>query len=354
MLLRSIVRSLPATCFALSSSEKQRSSSWRVIREANFRRYFIGSVTSDFGTWLQNTAQVLLVYHLSHSVLVVGMVTGAQFSSPLLFGPWAGVLTDKFGGRRTLLVTQLVAAIFAVLMAALVFDGPVNAWWLGLGAIVSGASFTFALPARNVTVRQLVSPDKAAAAFAMDSVSYNLGRAAAPPLSIALVMAFGFGWAFTANAVSFLVFALCLVLADQDTGKLVPMTGKRKKPGLRDGFAIARHDRRIVVLLLMVAAVTVADDPVLVLGPALASHLHVAQSWSGWFIAALGGGTVLGSLRPSRHSPSLRLAATALHRLKAWGPGVLIMFGVAWDRVPCPRGVLVLSRQPLLSTYRTS
>ena len=70
-----------------------------------------------------------------------------------------------------------------------------------------------------------------------------------------------------------------------------------------------------MLLLLMVAAVTIADDPVQVLGPALANHLGVSQGWSGWFIAALGAGSVLGSLRASRHLPSLRLAATALAAL---------------------------------------
>ena len=89
--------------FGLSDSGERRASSWGVLREANFRRYFIGSVTSDFGTWLQNTAQVLLAYRLSHSVLSVAMVTCAQFSSPLVLGPWAGVMTDRFGGRRILL-----------------------------------------------------------------------------------------------------------------------------------------------------------------------------------------------------------------------------------------------------------
>jgi hypothetical protein len=64
-----------------------------------------------------------------------------------------------------------------------------------------------------------------------------------------------------------------------------------------------------------VAAVTIADDPVQVLGPTLASHLGVSQGWSGGFIAALGAGSVLGSLRRSRHAPSLRLAATVLAAL---------------------------------------
>ena len=130
---------------------------------------------------MQNTAQVLLAYRLSHSVLVVGLVTCAQFSSPLVLGPWAGVMTHKFGGRRTLFSTQLVAATFAGLMAALVFAGPITGWWLGIGAIASGLAFTFALPARNVTVRRLVPEQKIEPAFALDSVSYNLGRAVAPP-----------------------------------------------------------------------------------------------------------------------------------------------------------------------------
>ena len=298
--------------FGLSDGEEHRSSYWRALRDRNFLCYFIGSVSSDFGTWMQNTAQVLLAYRLSHSVPVVGMVTCAQFSSPLLLGPWAGVVMHRFGGRRTLFVTQLVAGGFAGLMTALVAVGPINTWWLGFGAIASGLAFTFALPARNVTVRRLVPEDKIEPAFAMDSVSYNLGRAVAPPVSVWVVMTLGFGWAFGANAVSFLVFALCLVLAGRGSARPVVDPMKREQSRLKDGFVIARHDWRIAVPLLMVAAVTVADDPVLVLGPALAGHMHVPYSYSGYFIAALGAGTVLGSLRPSRHNPSLRGAATAL------------------------------------------
>lgn len=304
------VARLPATYFGLAGAGERRSTPWGVLRNRNFSYYFIGSVASDFGTWLQNTAQVLLAYRLSHSVLVVGLVTCAQFSSPLVLGPWAGVMTDRFGGRRVLLAAQVAAFVVAAAMAGLLFSGPISAWWLGMGAVASGLAFTFALPARNVTVRRLVSKPDIKRAFAMDSVSYNLGRAAAPPLSVLIVRTAGFGWAFGANAVSFLVFAGFLLLAGKGE-----QPERRDKSQLRDGFAVCRQDWRIAVLLLMVAAVTVADDPVLVLGPALAGALHVSTNWSGWFIAALGGGTVLGSFRPSRHKPSLRLAATSLAAL---------------------------------------
>jgi MFS family permease len=276
-----------------------------------FRLYFIGSVTSDFGTWLQNTAQVVLAYQLAHSVITVGFVTFAQFTSPLLLGPWAGVAADRFGGRRTLLGTQAVSAVVAATLAGLDFGGLLNVWALVVGAMITGLAFTFALPARNVTVQRFVPPDKLTLAYAMDSVSYNLGRAVAPLLTMtAVLLGVSFAWAFAANAVSFIVFGAILWRIH-----LHSQAEPKRRSRVLDGFRIARGDSRIIILLLMVAAVTVADDPILVLGPALARQLHAPVAWSGWFIAALGAGTVIGSFRRSKRKPTLRLAATALAML---------------------------------------
>jgi MFS family permease len=286
----------------------EQSTAWWVLRNRHFRLYFYGSVVSDLGTWLQNTAQVLLAYRLSHSVLVVGLVTCAQFSSPLVLGPFAGVFADRFGGRRTLLGTQIVAGLIAAALGLLEFTGGLNGWSLGAGALLSGLCFTFALPARNVTVRRLAAEDaEVRPAFVMDAVSYNLGRAIAPLLSIALVHWVGYGWAFAGNSLSFMVFTAVLWKVDRE-GSAEP----ERRSRITEGFRIAASDGMIMILLLMVAAVTVADDPILVLGPALASRMHVSPIWSGWFIAALGAGSVLGSLRRPKHLPSLRLAATAL------------------------------------------
>jgi predicted MFS family arabinose efflux permease len=304
---------LPAriSAFLGFTREPGQPSSWLTLRHRSFRYYFCGSVLSDFGTWLQNTAQVLLAFHLSHSALTVGLVTCAQFTSPLVIGPWAGVMADRFGGRRTLLLTQVAAAMVAAVLAVLEFCHALTEWPLVLGALVGGLTFTFALPARNVTVRRLVPAQDTRPAFVMDAVSYNLGRAVAPPVSVAIVFAtHGYGLAFAANAITFLAFTVALILA----GKGADAEPERRSR-VKDGFLIARQSRTIGLLLLMVAAVTIADDPVQVLGPALASHLGVSQSWSGWFIAALGAGSVVGSVRRPRHLPGLRLAATVLAAL---------------------------------------
>jgi predicted MFS family arabinose efflux permease len=145
----------------------------------------------------------------------------------------------------------------------------------------------------------------------MDSVSYNLGRTVAPVLAMAMTwVGISFAWAFAVNAVSFIAFGAILWRIHLHTD---PEPERRSR--VRDGFVIASKDRRILILLLMVAAVTVADDPILVLGPALAKHLHTSVNWSGWFIAALGAGAVLGSFRRSKHEPTMRLAATSLATL---------------------------------------
>jgi hypothetical protein len=132
---------------------------------------------------------------------------------------------------------------------------------------------------------------------------------------VILVTTLGFAWAFAANAVSFLVFGACLIAAGQG------QPGERRQNSqLRDGFAMCRCDWQITVLLLMVAAVTVADDPVLVLSPAVAAQLHVSSDWSGWFIAALGAGTVLGSLRLAATALAILASFMMLFVLSPWTP----------------------------------
>jgi MFS family permease len=284
-----------------------RGSNWQVVTLPGFRWYFAGSVVSNFGTWLQNTAQVVLAYQLTHSVFWVGVVTCAQFTSPLLLGPWAGVLTQWFGNWRTLIATQCASLLISATLAGLQFADALSTPGLIAGAVGIGLAYTFALPALSVTVAALVPPEQTKRALALDSVSYNLGRALAPVLSVIVFMNAGFGLAFVLNAASFGFFTgvlLCL------RPSRAPTRGGPSR--VLSGIRIARQDRRIMVLLLMVAAVTIAADPILVLGPSLARSFGDSTYWSGIFITALGAGNVLGSLHPSRQEASIRQAAAAL------------------------------------------
>ena len=286
----------------------QKEASWEVLGHEQFRRYFVGSLVSNVGTWLQNTAQMLLAYQLRHSVFMVGLVTCAQFSSPLLLGPWAGWLTDRNGRRRTLVATQVVSVVITTALAVLQFSHVLGERTLLAGAFATGLMFTFALPAQSAIIPSLVPSDgETKAAMAMNSVSYNAGRALAPAFGVLIVTTIGFGWAFTLNAVSFAVFTVVL-LTVRPCSPLPAAVRSR----IRDGFGIAWEERKIMLLLIMVAMVTFADDPVLVLGPALSRHIGMPPDFSGYFLAALGTGSVLGSLLPRNKSQSARRTATAL------------------------------------------
>ncbi len=298
------------TALGIAGGDGPKNSNWHALTNRTFRWYFAGSVVSNFGTWLQNTAQVVLAYQLTHSVLAVGLVTCAQFSSPLVLGPWAGVLTHRIGNWRALIVTQLASMTIAATLAALQFSGALTVSWLFAGAVAIGLAFTFALPALSVTVAALVPEGDTKRALAMDSVSYNLGRALAPVFGVLIGTTIGFGWAFALNAGSFLFFTIVLrSLRPRNTRAGV------NRSRVISGFRIAREKRRIMILLLMVAAVTVAADPILVLGPAVARPFGGSAYWPGIFIAALGSGNVIGSLHRTRRAPSIRRAATVLSLL---------------------------------------
>lgn len=290
-----------------------KTAAWRVLRYPQFRKFFIASLITNWGTWLQNTAQMLLAYQFTHSVLTVGLVTCAQFSTPLVCGPWASVLADRIGARRTLIVTQVASAAITAVMAILQMTHNLSQVSLFIGAFLVGLMFTLALPAQSALIPALV-PDHAAdnkAAVVMNSVAYNAGRMVAPACTVLIVAIAGFGSVFVLNAVTFAIFVGVLHSLDAR-----PVSPGLKRSRVRDGLYVALSDRRIVILLLVVAAVTLAEDPVLVLGPGLAKHgFHLPFDDSGFFLCALGAGSVISSLLPRRSSTSTRRAAAALGAL---------------------------------------
>ena len=281
---------------------------WHVLRYKDFRLYFTGATASNLGTWLANTAQALLAYSLTRSAFVVGLVVCFQFTPVLIVGPAAGTVVARMGNPRKLLIsTQLASAAVAGAIAALQLTHQLTVVWLAAGALALGMAYCFALPAFSVLVPGMVPAKEAGAAMAMNSVSYNIGRAAAPLLAVLVIAFTGFGQAFMINALSFIVLAAALCKTRGSYGLPRPAM----PPRITDGFRAAQRDR-IWLLLLMVAAVTIAADPILILGPALTHRFHVSDSWAGYFLAALGAGTVLGSFLPVPRPSLLRHAAYPL------------------------------------------
>jgi MFS family permease len=288
-----------------ASPAESRTASWHVLlRYPRIRVYLVGSVTSNLGTWLQNTAQMLLMYQLTHSALAVGAITATQFLGLLVLGPWAGNLADLMGQKKVLVGSQLMSAAAAGALAAAELLGHLTEPELFYGALVTGLALTFALPVQSAMLSALVEEDDVKGAMAMNSVSYNIGRTLSPVLYLVVLLSIGAGWAFALNAISFLIFAVTVIA-------VYPRHAPRQVRPAPDwrGLRIAVRRPRITLLLAMVAAVTIADDPVQVLGPSLAQHvLHVSSNWPAYFLSALGLGTILGALVPTRPTTARRAA----------------------------------------------
>src|SRR5205085_481927 len=96
---------------------------WRVIRSRNFGPYFVGNAASASGTWFQNLAASILVFRLTHSPFLLGVLNFCQFAPILVLSPWAGSLADRFDRRLLLLVTQLLSTALGATLATLAWSG---------------------------------------------------------------------------------------------------------------------------------------------------------------------------------------------------------------------------------------
>lgn len=270
-------------------------SSLRVLGQRNFAPYFVGNLLSNCGTWFQAIAQALLVYRLTGSSFMVGLVNFAQFAGVVVLAPWAGPAADRFERRRLLIATQVAATTTSALLALLVAAGwgtvPVV---MGL-ALLLGLTTAFSAPAIQAILPALVSREDLAAAVTMNSVTFNLARAVGPVAGAFVVARLGVAAAIGLNSLSYLTFVGGLLLIHP--APRAP--GVRARVRFRDSVQLVRRTPHLLVLILTVAAVSFTMDPVTTITPAFATRiLHRPDTVAGALIGAFGVGAVVASLLP--------------------------------------------------------
>src|SRR5215216_174065 len=132
---------------------------WRVLRQRDFGLYFVGNASSASGTWFQNLAASILVYRLTHSAFLLGVLNFAQFIPVLVLSPWAGAVADRVDRRILALVTQAVAAALAAALAVLAWTGSVDEWTVIAFGLAAGVTSAFSAPAQMALVASLVDED---------------------------------------------------------------------------------------------------------------------------------------------------------------------------------------------------
>ena len=286
----------------------------RLIRDRNFGPYFIGNASSASGTWFQNLAASLLVYRLTGSAFLLGVLNFCNFIPVLLLAPWAGSAADRFDRRRLLLVTQIGSTVLAAMLAALAWADLATVAVVIVFAALLGIGSAFSAPASQALIGDLVPRSQLGSAVALNSMTYNVARAVGPALAALSVKTLGIPTSFLLNAVSYLVLVVGLLLVTPAPRRLAA----RGEARLRESLRLVREQPRLLAFLLIVTAVGFASDPVNTEAPAFANEFGHPDTWAGFIIGAFGAGAVLAAfLVAGRVSGSRRRMVLTLTLLGA-------------------------------------
>src|SRR5271155_3067882 len=185
----------------------------RALRHRNYRLFFCGQSVSLIGTWLTRVATSWLIYRLTGSALLLGVLGFAGQIPTFLLAPLAGVLVDRWDRYRVLVVTQVLAMVQSALLAWLALAGVIQVWHVLALSVLQGLINAFDMPARQSLVVQMVEDrEDLPNAIALNSSMVNAARLLGPAIAGALIAAVGEGWCFFVDAVSYLAVLGSLLL----------------------------------------------------------------------------------------------------------------------------------------------
>jgi len=260
----------------------------------------VGNFISNCGTWIQNLAQAVLVFRLTGSTFLVGVVGFAQFAAIVVLLPWTGSVADRFDRRRLIIVTQVAAALITLGLGLLSVAGLASVPVVIVIALLLGVTTAFVAPAMGALVPELVEPEELRPAVALNSFTFGAGRAIGPIIGAALVSQ-SVSVAFLANSLSYVALIVALFISrpihrEQHDGEV-------HAPGFRAGLKFVRAKPLLVMLLLTVAAIAIATDPVATLGPAFAEDLlGRPDSFAGLLGGSFGAGAMIATLLVARRA----------------------------------------------------
>ena len=278
------------------------------LKIRNYRLYFIGQLVSVSGTWIQWVAQTsLIVYTLHKGGVELGIATGLQFLPMFVGGMWGGVIADRFDKRRTLIWTQALQAVLAVILGLLVLSHVVQMWQIYLLAFLFGVVTVVDMPARQAFVSEMVGTKEIPNAVALNSAMFNAGRLAGPALAVLLIKLFhGTGPAFLVNAASFI--AVIFALWAMNPTELQPAPRAPRAPGqLREGLRFVRKTPVLLDTLFLITIVATFGFNFTIVLPLLAKVFHGGVGIYGIFTAVMAVGAIGGGLfTAGRRKPTMR------------------------------------------------
>ena len=296
----------------------------RALRHRNYRLFFSGQTVSLVGTWITRIATSWLVYRLTHSVFLLGVVGFFGQIPTLLLAPFTGVLIDRWNRHHILVVTQILAMLQSVALAVLTLAGIITVTEILALQVVQGIINAFDTPARQTFVVEMVS-DRADLpnAIALNSSMVNASRIIGPSVGGIMIAAVGEGWCFAFDAVSYLAVIASLLAMRLE--KFLPRAANtRMLDELRTGFRYVTRFPPVRDSLLLLALVATMGMPYNVLMPAIAAGvLHGGPHTLGYLMTAVGVGALGGAFYLASRRSVVGLGRVMVTATATFGVGLI-------------------------------
>ena len=266
-------------------------SALRALSHRNYRLFFGGQLVSLIGTWMQTVAQSWLVYRLTHSELLLGLVGFSSYIPVFLLATLGGTVADRGDRRRILVTTQSLAMLQAFILAGLTLTGTVQVWHIFLLASCLGLVNAFDIPARQAFSVEMVGRADLQNAIALNSSIFNGARMVGPAVAGVMIAWLGEGWCFFVNGASYLAVIAGLIamrVGPHERGLTAGILAH-----VTEGLRFVGHTPPVRVILLMLAMVSLVGMPYTVLMPVFAaSVLKTGPSGLGWLMSSAGVGAL--------------------------------------------------------------
>ena len=308
------------------------SRAWRALRHRNFRLFFSGQSISLIGTWMTRIATSWLVYRLTGSALLLGVVGFVGQIPTFLLAPFAGVWVDRLNRRNVLVWTQVLAGVQSLLLAGLTLAHRITMWEVLVLSVFQGLINAFDMPGRQAFLIEMVE-DRAdlGNAIAINSSMVNVARLIGPSLAGLLIAATNEGYCFLIDGVSYLAVIASLLMMRVVPPALVLQAGKRPSMmvQLREGWDFVSAFVPIRSILLLFAICSLMGMPYTILMPVFASKvLHGGPHTLGFLMGAAGVGALIAAL-----SLAFRKSVVGLTKVVPLAAGLfglgLILFGLS-------------------------
>ena len=294
----------------------------QVFRHRNYRLFFTGQLVSLMGTWVTSVAQGWLVYSMTHSPFLLGLVSFCGQVPVFFISSFGGMISDRVDRRKLLVVTQALSMLQAAALATLTLMGIIQVWHIVALALFKGFVNAFDVPTRQAFTIEMVGKSDLRNAISLNSVMFNLARIVGPTIAGILVATVGEGLCFTIDAISYGAVLISLIMMH-----VVPKPFRvhgHPWQELKAGFAYAWGNRQIRISLMLIAVCSAFGASYIPMMPAFVRDvLNEGSRGLGFVLGAVGAGALCGAYALARiHDRHLTL--TPMIAAASFGVGLIL------------------------------